>query len=101
MENNQEPNLQEIENNIKSNSVVILKFDNIDSKYNEFFDKLKDTSVTSVTSVTNITDKEIIDFYDIDVLPTIYVYKNKNLLGIIEGYYSKSILLKKINLLIE
>ena len=82
------------ESNIKSNSIVIVKFDNEDSKYNEFFDKIEEISVTNVT---NITDKEIINFYNIDVLPTIYVYRNKNLMGIIEGFHLKTTLLKKIN----
>lgn len=90
--------MESIESTIKSNSIAILKFDNEDSKYNEFFDKLEETNFTSIT---NITDKEIIDFYDIDVLPTIYVYRNKNLMGIIEGFHLKTTLLKKINDLLE
>jgi len=88
---------ESIESTINSNSIAILKFDNEDSKYNEFFDKLKEINFTNIT---NITDKEIIDFYDIDVLPTIYVYRNKNLMGIIEGFHLKTTLLKKINNLI-
>ena len=38
-----------------------------------------------------------IEFYDIDTLPTIYIYKDKNLLNTIEGFLTKSELIKKIN----
>ena len=80
---------------IKDSTVVILKFDEENSRYNEFYDKITDYKTV------NITDSTIIEFYDIDVLPTIYVYKNKNLLGTIEGFHPKTTLLKKINSLLE
>ena len=84
-----------IEADIKNNTVVILKFDEENSKYNEFYDKITDYKTV------NITDSTIIEFYDIYVLPTIYVYKNKNLLGTIEGFHPKTTLLKKITSLLE
>lgn len=84
-----------IEADIKNNTVVILKFDEENSRYNEFYDKITDYKTV------NITDSTIIEFYDIDVLPTIYVYKNKNLLGTIEGFHLKTTLLKKITSLLE
>ena len=80
---------------IKDSTVVILKFDEENSRYNEFYDKITDYKTV------NITDSTIIEFYDIDVLPTIYVYKNKNLLGTIEGFYPKTTILKKINSLLQ
>ena len=79
----------------KDISVVILKFDNENSKYNEYYDSIHDYKMI------NITDKTIIEFYDINILPTIYVYKNKNLLGTIEGFYPKTTILKKINSLLQ
>lgn len=82
-------NMDEIENHIKNDEVMLLKFDTKDSKYNEYFNSID-------LKVINITDKEIIDFYDINVLPTILVYKNKNLLDEIEGFYTKSSLIKKV-----
>lgn len=85
----------EINKFIKDISVVILKFDNENSKYNEYYDSIHDYKMI------NITDKTIIDFYDINILPTIYVYKNKNLLGTIEGFYPKTTILKKINSLLQ
>ena len=82
-------NVDEIESHIKNDEVMLLKFDTKDSKYNEYFNSID-------LKVINITDKEIIDFYDINVLPTILVYKNKNLLDEIEGFYTKSSLIKKV-----
>lgn len=88
-----------IENDIKTNSILILKFDNENSKYNDFFDKITESNNNFKT--VNMTDPEIIEFYEIDVLPTIFIYKEKNLLGSIEGFNTKSELLKKIKTLIE
>lgn len=85
----------EINKFIKDISVLILKFDNENSKYNEYYDSIPNYKMI------NITDKTIIDFYDINILPTIYVYKNKNLLGTIEGFYPKTTILKKINSLLQ
>ena len=82
-------NMNEIDDIIKSHELMLLKFDNKESKYNEFIDGLD-------LKVINITDEEIIDFYDIDVLPTILVYKDKNLIDSIKGFKTKTILLKKI-----
>lgn len=82
-------NMDEIDDILKSHELMLLKFDNKESKYNEFIDGLD-------LKVINITDEEIIDFYDIDVLPTILVYKDKNLIDSIKGFHTKTILLKKI-----
>jgi len=82
-------NMDEIDDMIKSHELMLLKFDNIESKYNEFIDGLD-------FKVINITDEEIINFYDIDVLPTILVYKDRNLIDSIKGFHTKTILLKKI-----
>ena len=82
-------NMDEIDDMVKTHELMLLKFDNIESKYNEFIDGLD-------FKVINITDEEIIDFYDIDVLPTILVYKDRNLIDSIKGFHTKTILLKKI-----
>lgn len=81
--------VDDIENIIKTDEVMLLKFDNEISKYNDYFNSLE-------LKVINIVDQEIINFYDIETLPTILIYKNKNLLDTIEGFYTKSILIKKI-----
>ena len=78
-------------NDITRNTEIhLLKFDSKISKYDGYIDKIN-------YRVINITDFEIIEFYDIQILPTIYVYKDKNLLNVIEGFLPKSELLKKIN----
>lgn len=87
-------NMDEIDDIIKSQELMLLKFDNKESKYNQFFDGLD-------FKVINITNEEIINFYDIDVLPTILVYKNSNLIDSINGFHTKTILLKKILNIIE
>lgn len=81
--------IDDIENLIKTDELMLLKFDNKISKYNDYFNSME-------LKVINIVDEEIISFYDIETLPTILVYKNKNLLDTIQGFYTKSILIKKI-----
>ena len=82
-------NLDEIEQILKSNEIMLLKFDVEESKYNEYFNSLQ-------FKIINIIDKEIISFYEIDTLPTVLIYKNKNLLDSIVGFKTKTELLKKI-----
>lgn len=87
-------NIDDIENILKTTEIMLLKFDNSKSNYDEFIDNLD-------FKVVNITDKEIIDFYDIEILPTILVYKNKNLIDSIKGFHTKTIFVKKILNLIK
>ncbi len=82
--------IESLENSININKIMLLKFDNKESKYDEYIYNLD-------YKVVNITDEEIIEFYDIDTLPTILIYKNKNLIDSIEGFFCKSTLLKKIS----
>lgn len=86
--------MDSIDNLIKNNNIMLLKFDHEESKYNEFINTLD-------YKIINITDNEIIEFYDIDILPTILVYKNKNLMDSIKGFYTKTNLLKKIQNIIQ
>jgi len=72
-----------------SDGVFLIKFDEDVSKYNFYFDNLS-------IQYINITDPEIINFYGIDELPTIYVYKNRILVNIINGFYTKTEFVKKI-----
>jgi hypothetical protein len=83
-----------IDNYLKSSTIVILKFDKENSLYDNFIYSLD-------YKIVNITDTDIINFYDIENLPSLYIYKNKNLIGFIEGFYTKTILLKKIKNIIE
>lgn len=84
-----EDNMDEIDDMVKTHKLMLLKFDHKESKYNEFIDRLD-------FKVINITDEEIMNFYDIDVLPTILVYKDRNLIDSIKGFHTKTILIKKI-----
>ena len=67
----------------------LLKFDNKISKYDGYISTIN-------YRVINITDPDIINFYDITTLPTICIYNNKNLIETIEGFVTKSELLKKL-----
>lgn len=78
----------------RNTGIYLLKFDTKIGKYDGYIDKIN-------YRVINITDSEIIEFYDIESLPTICVYKDKNLLDVIEGFLPKSELLKKIENIIK
>ena len=82
-------NIDKIDDIIKTSELVLVKFDNKNSKYNEFIYGLD-------FKVINITDQEIIDSYDINILPTILVYKDRNLIDTIQGFHIKTTLIKKI-----
>lgn len=83
-----------IENIINSDEIILLKFDNLDSNYNSYIYNIG-------LKIINITDKEIIDFYEIDILPTILVFKNKNLIDSIKGFHTKTSFIGKIIKIIE
>ena len=85
---------KQIDNILNTNDLILLKFDNENSKYDEYLNTIE-------FKVINITDPEIIEFYQIDTIPTILIYKNKNLLDSIEGFHTKSVLLKKILRIME
>lgn len=72
-----------------SEELMLVKFDTVNSKYDKYIS-------TVGYKVINITDEEIIEFYDVEVIPTIKVFKNKNLVESIEGFKSKSELTKII-----
>lgn len=93
----------QVENKIETNNnIMLLKFDNTISKYNEYFENLENfENKNLIFKTVNITDPEIIEFYDIDTIPSILIYKNKNLIGTIEGYFAKTELIKKIKSIIE
>jgi len=82
-------NCSDIEDFIKTNEIMLLKFDNNQSNYDQYIYKLD-------LKVINITDSDIISFYNIDILPTVLVYKNSNLIDSIKGYYTKTEFIKKI-----
>jgi hypothetical protein len=83
-----------VDNILNSDKIMIVKFDNVNGKYDEYFNSLEFKTV-------NITDNEVIEFYEINVLPTILIYKNKNLIDSVEGFFTKSVLLKKIKNILD
>lgn len=83
-----------IDNYLKSSTIVILKFDKENSLYDNFINSLD-------YKIVNIIDPDIINFYDIENLPSLYIYKNKNLIGFIEGFYTRTELIKKIKNIID
>jgi hypothetical protein len=83
-----------IDNHLKSSTIVIIKFDKENSNYDNFINSLN-------YKIINITDSDIINFYDIDNLPSMFIYKNKNLIGNIDGFFTKTELIKKIKNIVE
>lgn len=83
-------NIHNIDELVKQNNIMILKFDKESSKYDEYIYNMNNIKVI------NITDKEIMEFYDINVVPTLLIYKNKNLMDSIEGFLTKTDLIKKL-----
>lgn len=83
-------NIHNIDELVKQNNIMILKFDKENSKYDEYIYNMNNIKVI------NITDKEIMEFYDINVVPTLLIYKNKNLMDSIEGFLTKTDLIKKL-----
>ena len=71
---------------------IMVKYDNIHSKYNHFIHTLN-------INVINITTAEELFFENDNIkkVPTIYYYKNNNLVQIIEGFKTKTELNKIIN----
>jgi len=76
------------------NDIFLLKFDNLKSKYDLYIKNLN-------IKVVNITDAEIIKFYNIEIIPTIYIYKNNNIIDILTGFYPKTNLELKIKNLLN
>lgn len=76
------------------NDIFLLKFDDLKSKYDLYIKNLN-------IKVVNITDPEIIKFYNIEIIPTIYVYKNNNIIDILTGFYPKTNLELKIKNLLN
>ena len=84
-----ENKIDEIEAMMKTNDIFIVKFDNENSKYDNYINTLQ-------VKVVNITDPDIIDFYDIDIIPSLALYKDKNLVEIINGFKPKTFVVNKL-----
>lgn len=82
--------MDNIDELVKQNNIMLLKFDKVNSKYDEYIYNMNNIKVI------NITDEEIMEFYDINVVPTLLIYKNKNLIDSIEGFLTKTDLIKKL-----
>tara|TARA_B100000886_G_C20344214_1_gene457964 strand:- start:450 stop:719 length:270 start_codon:yes stop_codon:yes gene_type:complete len=81
---------QQIIDFLKSNNeLFMVKFDTINSKYDLYINNLE-------TKIINIIDKEIIDFYEIEVIPTIIFYKNNTIVDKLEGFHPKTKLVSKL-----
>ena len=72
-----------------TNELFMVKFDTVNSKYDLYINNLE-------TKIINITDKEIIDFYEIEVIPTIIFYKNNTIVDKLEGFHPKTKLVSKL-----
>lgn len=86
MENNE----QNLIDSLKvTNELFMVKFDTENSKYDLFINNLE-------TKVINITDSDIINFYEIETIPTIIFYKNNTIVDRLEGFHPKTTLVTKL-----
>lgn len=90
---------EDITDVINSYDIVLLKFtadwcDNC-KKYEHF---INDLSVY-VQEVDYDMNEDIIEEYEIQKLPTVLVYKNKNLVDRIEGFIPKTEFVKKLTII--
>ena len=76
--------------NNTTNNLFIVKFDKINSNYDLFIYNLN-------IKIINLTDEKIIEFYEINTLPTLIIYRNNTIIDILEGYYNKTKLLSIIS----
>lgn len=87
----------DIDEAIKANDILLLKFTAswCDSckKYEHYINDLK----VSVFSVDVGLNEDLQEEYDINVLPTVLIYKNNNLVDRIEGFITKSEFIKKLS----
>lgn len=83
--------IEQINNQIKKNDFILVLFDTFNSKYLNY--NLENNDYKLI----HISDSEVINFYEIDILPTISVFHNKNLIHNIEGFKTKTELLKILN----
>lgn len=90
---------EEIEDMVKSNNVLLLKFTAswCDSckKYDHYINDLN----VCVFSVDVGLNEDLQDEYDINILPTVLIYKDNNLVDRIEGFITKSDFIKKLNII--
>ena len=90
---------EEIEDMVKSNNVLLLKFTaswcNSCKKYDHYINDLN----VCVFSVDVGLNEDLQEEYDITVLPTVLIYKNNNLIDRIEGFITKSDFIKKLNII--
>ena len=87
----------EIINFIKTNDVALVKFQadwcNSCKKYDYYLNELS----IKVLIIDIDLNEDIKEEFEIHTLPTIFIYKNSNLVDKIEGFINKTDFLKKLN----
>lgn len=87
---------EEIENVIKENNVVILKFTsdwcNACNKYNSYLNDLN----IKVFSINIDYNEDLVEDYEICEIPTLIIYKENNLMEKIIGFIPKTEFITKL-----
>jgi thioredoxin 1 len=87
----------EIDNTLNTNDIVLIKFSATwcDSckKYDHYINDLK----VYVLNIDYDLNEDLVEEYSISKLPTVLIYKNKNLMDKIEGFITKTEFVKKMS----
>lgn len=90
-------NEEDIDNILNNNDIVLLKFSadwcNSCKKYEYFINDLN----VNVTNIDHDLNEDLVEEYEITILPTVLIFKNKNLVEKIEGFITKSDFIKKLS----
>lgn len=89
----------EIESVLNANDIVLIKFSaewcESCKKYDHYINDLK----VHILNIDYDLNEDIIEEYSIVKLPTVIIYKNKNLMDTIEGFITKTEFVKKLSAL--
>lgn len=87
----------DIDELLSKHDIVLLKFTaewcDTCKKYEHFINDLN----VCVQEIDHDLNEDLINEYEISKLPTVLIYKNKNLVDRIDGFISKTEFVKKLN----
>jgi thioredoxin 1 len=86
----------DVEFAINNNNVVILKFTSEWCKSCKKYDSYLDDLNIKIISISADDNEDLVEDYEITTLPTLLIYKEKNLMEKIEGFVPKTDFMTKL-----